>query len=91
MIGDWDQSFETAQRVLQFEENNLIALKIQVFHHLAREGNIDVTCEKLIEINRVIDQREPRNTEFMMGLSKLLSRICGRNKRVKIILRETKN
>ncbi|ETE72338.1 Tetratricopeptide repeat protein 21B, partial [Ophiophagus hannah] len=39
-LQDWEQSVETAQRLLQKDALNLDALKMEAVHYLCREGNI---------------------------------------------------
>lgn len=50
MIGDWDQSQETATKILQIDSNNIFALKGVAFYKLARQGNQLEACEKLEEL-----------------------------------------
>uniref|UniRef100_A0A670YAJ8 Tetratricopeptide repeat protein 21B n=1 Tax=Pseudonaja textilis TaxID=8673 RepID=A0A670YAJ8_PSETE len=48
-LQDWEQSVETAQRLLQKDALNLDALKMEAVHYLCREGNIpEVSLQFLI-------------------------------------------
>uniref|UniRef100_A0A8C5SQE6 Tetratricopeptide repeat domain 21B n=1 Tax=Laticauda laticaudata TaxID=8630 RepID=A0A8C5SQE6_LATLA len=48
-LQDWEQSVETAQRLLQKDALNLDALKMEAVHYLCREGNIpEVSVQFLI-------------------------------------------
>ena len=41
VINDWDQCLECIGRVLYHESDNLIAKKIELFHQLAVQGDIN--------------------------------------------------
>lgn len=41
MIGDWDEAIEVSSNVLMKDPENLIAMKVILYHSLAREGNVD--------------------------------------------------
>ena len=82
MIGDWDQSFETAQKLFQIDPDNIIALKSIMFYYLLREGNIEMFSEKMEETLSLIEKVEPRNFNIMLNMAILFSRVSGRNPKV---------
>lgn len=79
MIGDWEQSIETCQRVLGIEKNELSTNKIILFNLLAREGNIETFVQKFSEFIGLLEFLEPKNTDLLLEISKLFSRISGSN------------
>ena len=79
MIGDWEQSIETCNKIFTSEKNDLTSHKIILFNLLAREGNLETFLQKFGEFLTLIDQLEPKNTELMMEISRLFSRISGSN------------
>lgn len=68
---------ETVSRIFSLSPSDLIACKIQSFNTLAREGNIELSITNLSQLTSLIEQNEPKNTEFMLETAKLFSRICG--------------
>lgn len=79
MIGDWEQSLETCNKVFSIEKNEISSNKIVLFNLLAREGNIEAFVQRFSEFIQLVEQTEPKNIELMMEVSKLISRISGSN------------
>ena len=82
MVGDWDQSLETAQRMLMTDPFNIEGLRIQIFHLLAREANAEMACDKLNEIGKALAKKEPRNAMLYINITMPIARICGRKDNV---------
>ena len=79
MIGDWEQSIETCNKIFAIDKNEISANKIVLFNMLAREGNVEQFVQKFSEFISLIDQVEPKNIELMLETSKLFARISGSN------------
>ncbi|XP_034282528.1 tetratricopeptide repeat protein 21B isoform X4 [Pantherophis guttatus] len=78
-LQDWEQSVETAQRLLQKDALNLDALKMEAVHYLCREGNIPEASSRLKDLISALDQLEPQNPLLFCKIALVFSRTCGRN------------
>ncbi|NP_001085105.1 tetratricopeptide repeat protein 21B [Xenopus laevis] len=76
---DWDQTLETAQRILLKDGANIDAFQILTIHSVTREGSTEKALNYLRELINALDAAEPRNP--MLHLHKILpiSSLCGRN------------
>lgn len=79
MIGDWEQSIETCNKISIIDKNELNSMKIVLFNCLARDGNIENFCKSFSEFLSTIEQIEPKNSDLMLEVSKLFSRVSGAN------------
>jgi tetratricopeptide repeat protein 21B len=56
-------------RLLYDEPENIFALKSVAFHTFAREGDIDLGCEKLMNLLQAIEKKEPKNGHLILHVS----------------------
>ncbi|XP_048165484.1 tetratricopeptide repeat protein 21B isoform X3 [Corvus hawaiiensis] len=85
-LQDWEQTIETAHRLLQKDPLNLEAIRMEALHHLCREGNISEASARLGDLIKALDRLEPRNSELFCKMALAFSRTCGRNQ---LILQHT--
>ncbi|OCT63545.1 hypothetical protein XELAEV_18044641mg [Xenopus laevis] len=85
-LQDWEQTVETALRLLQKDGHNLEALRMLALHYLCREGNVHEASTKLGDLIRALDQFEPQNAHLFYNMSLAFSRMCERNP---LILQQT--
>ncbi|NWY76297.1 TT21B protein, partial [Erithacus rubecula] len=85
-LQDWEQTIETAHRLLQKDPLNLEAMRMEALHHLCREGNISEASARLGDLIKALDRLEPRNSELFCKMALAFSRTCGRNQ---LILQHT--
>ncbi|XP_018767037.3 tetratricopeptide repeat protein 21B isoform X2 [Serinus canaria] len=85
-LQDWEQTIETAHRLLQKDPLNLEAIRMEALHHLCREGNVSEASARLGDLIKALDRLEPRNSELFCKMALAFSRICGRNQ---LILQHT--
>ncbi|XP_053327438.1 tetratricopeptide repeat protein 21B [Spea bombifrons] len=78
-LQDWEQTVETALRLLQKDSHNLEALRILALHYLCREGNVHEATSKLGDLINALDRLEPRNAPLYYSMSVAFSRMCERN------------
>ncbi|KAE8595622.1 hypothetical protein XENTR_v10015818 [Xenopus tropicalis] len=76
---DWDQTLETAQRILLKDGANIDAFQMLTIHSLTRDGSTEKALNYLRELINALDAGEPRNQ--LLHLHKILpiSCLCGRN------------
>ncbi|EGR31890.1 tetratricopeptide repeat protein [Ichthyophthirius multifiliis] len=82
ILGNWEQLQESVSQILYDEPNNIIALQLQAFITFIREGDIELGCEKLDILIKVIQKQEQKNTQLMHKVAQLFSRISGKNKQI---------
>eukprot|EP00742_Colponemidia_sp_Colp-10_P005614 GILJ01006001.1.p1 GENE.GILJ01006001.1~~GILJ01006001.1.p1 ORF type:complete len:1335 (+),score=250.67 GILJ01006001.1:335-4006(+) len=82
MMGDWEQSLETSQRVLASERSNIEGLRLSILHSLARESRVQEACGNIQELISSIDRNEPKNATLCFKVSRPFARLCGRNEQV---------
>ncbi|XP_053554367.1 tetratricopeptide repeat protein 21B [Bombina bombina] len=78
-LQDWEQTVETALRLLQKDSHNLEALRMLALHYLCREGNVHEASSKLGDLIKALDHFEPHNSKLYYGMSLAFSRMCDRN------------
>eukprot|EP00794_Sanderia_malayensis_P003381 gene3381-3871_t len=78
-LQDWEQTIETAQRILMSEAHNIEAKRISVLYLLCREGKCPEAVDKIGELIQTLDRVEPNNPFLHCSLSKGIARVCGRN------------
>lgn len=64
--------------VLKVDKTNLLGSLYRIFYLLAFEGNLDEAREKFEKLCELIKAQEPENSEFMLFVVSLISKICGR-------------
>ncbi|XP_048342203.1 tetratricopeptide repeat protein 21B isoform X2 [Sphaerodactylus townsendi] len=85
-LQDWEQTTETAHRLLQKDALNLEAIKMEAIHSLCREGNIPEASSKLADLISALEKLEPHNPQLFCKTALVFSRTCGRNP---LILQQT--
>ncbi|MEE6489492.1 hypothetical protein FKM82_015590 [Ascaphus truei] len=85
-LQDWEQTVETALRLLQKDSHNLEALRMLALHYLCREGNVHEATSKLGDLINALDRFEPNNAQLYYSMSLAFSRMCERNP---LILQQT--
>ncbi|XP_040213995.1 tetratricopeptide repeat protein 21B [Rana temporaria] len=85
-LQDWEQTVETALRLLQKDNHNLEAIRILALHYLCREGNVHEATTKLGDLINALDRFEPHNAHLYYNMSLAFSRMCERNQ---LILQQT--
>ncbi|KAM9033190.1 tetratricopeptide repeat protein 21B isoform 3-T3 [Sarcophilus harrisii] len=78
-LQDWDQTVETAQRIIQQDNQNVESLRMLALYHLCREGNIQEAANKLGDLIRALDIMEPHNAQLFYNMALTFCRTCGRN------------
>ncbi|XP_047401598.1 tetratricopeptide repeat protein 21B isoform X1 [Sciurus carolinensis] len=85
-LQDWDQTVETAQRLLLQDNQNVEALRMLALYHLCREGDIEKASMKLENLGKALDAMEPQNAQLFYKMTIAFSRTCGRSQ---LILQKT--
>ena len=75
---DFGMIKEGYQELLKIDKKNIQGHLYWTFTLLAQEGQLDEARDKYEKLYQLIASQEPDNAEFMMFVSKLMSRICGR-------------
>uniref|UniRef100_G3TJX9 Tetratricopeptide repeat domain 21A n=1 Tax=Loxodonta africana TaxID=9785 RepID=G3TJX9_LOXAF len=76
---DWEQTVETGQRILEKDESNIDACQILAVHELAREGNVTKAAERVRNLIKALEMREPQNPSLHLKKILVISRLCGRH------------
>ncbi|KAL6065354.1 hypothetical protein STEG23_005984, partial [Scotinomys teguina] len=79
---DWDQTLETAQRILDKDESNIDAWQILTVHDLVREGNTATATDRVRSLIKALETREPQNPSLHLKKILVISRLCGRHQEV---------
>ncbi|KAJ1188379.1 hypothetical protein NDU88_005140 [Pleurodeles waltl] len=85
-LQDWEQTVDSALRLLQRESHNLEALRMLALHYLCREGNVHEATTKLSDLISALERFEPCNPQLWYKMSLAFSRTCERNP---LILQQT--
>ncbi|XP_042192463.1 tetratricopeptide repeat protein 21B [Callorhinchus milii] len=85
-LQDWEQTIETAHRLLQKDSQSIEAHRMLALHSLCREGNVKEAANRLGDLIGIMDRFEPHNPELFSKLALVFSRTCGRNQ---MILQQT--
>lgn len=78
-LQDWDQTVETAQRLMLQDNQNVEALRILALYYLCREGDIEKAATKLENLESALDAMEPQNGQLFYKITLAFSRTCGRS------------
>ncbi|XP_067824088.1 tetratricopeptide repeat protein 21B-like [Heptranchias perlo] len=85
---NWDQTLETAQRIMLKDGANVDALLILCLHALCKEGEHTEAENYVKQLISALEKREPQNPKLHQRVAVVLSRMCGRNQ---TILEQTYN
>ncbi|KAM6178880.1 tetratricopeptide repeat protein 21B [Rhynchocyon petersi] len=83
---DWDQTVETAQRIMLQDNQNVEALRMLALYDLCREGDGEKAASKLESLGTTLEAVEPQNAQLLYKISIAFTRTCGRNQ---LILQKT--
>ncbi|XP_078391007.1 tetratricopeptide repeat protein 21B [Cetorhinus maximus] len=78
----WDQTLETAQRVMLKDSTNVDALLTLCLHSLCKEGDVAEAENYVKQLISALEKREPQNPKLYLSVAVLLSRMCGRNQTI---------
>ncbi|XP_012885344.1 PREDICTED: tetratricopeptide repeat protein 21B isoform X1 [Dipodomys ordii] len=78
-LQDWDQTVETAQRLLLQDSQNVEALRMLALYYLCREGDMEKASTKLEHLGNALNTMEPQNAQLFYKITLAFSRTCGRN------------
>ncbi|XP_072268672.1 tetratricopeptide repeat protein 21A [Pyxicephalus adspersus] len=76
---DWDQSLETAHRILTLDGSNIDAFQMLTIYSLTREGNIPKALTYVKDLISALEMTEPRNPVLYFEKFRVISNLCGRN------------
>ncbi|XP_048474316.1 tetratricopeptide repeat protein 21B-like [Rhincodon typus] len=79
---NWDQTLETAQRIMLKDGTNVDALLILCLHALCKEGDQTEAENYVKQLISALEKREPQNPKLYQRVAVLLSRLCGRNQTI---------
>nr|XP_058908371.1 tetratricopeptide repeat protein 21B isoform X5 [Kogia breviceps] len=85
-LQDWDQTVETAQRLMLQDNQNVEALRMMALYYLCREGDIEKAATTLENLGSALDAMEPQNAQLFYNITIAFSRTCGRSQ---LILQKT--
>ncbi|XP_065838597.1 tetratricopeptide repeat protein 21B-like [Oscarella lobularis] len=78
-LQEWEQSVETAQRILGFDSHCIDAVRMLILHMLCQEGRHNEAAAKLGDLIELVDRFEGKNHNLYYSLSKTFSRVSGRH------------
>ncbi|XP_007539386.1 tetratricopeptide repeat protein 21B isoform X1 [Erinaceus europaeus] len=78
-LQNWDQTIDTAQKLILQDNQNVDALRILVLYYLCREGDIEKAATKLENLVNALDNMEPQNAQLFYTITLAFSRTCGRS------------
>ncbi|XP_078085798.1 tetratricopeptide repeat protein 21B [Mustelus asterias] len=76
---NWDQTLETAQRIILKDSTNVDALLILCLYSLCKEGDLAEADNYVKRLIGALEKKEPHNPKLYLSVAVLLSRMCGRN------------
>ncbi|GCC29261.1 hypothetical protein chiPu_0007699 [Chiloscyllium punctatum] len=79
---NWDQTLETAQRIMLKDGTNIDALLILCLHALCKEGDQTEAENYVKQLHSALEKKEPQNPKLYQRVAVLVSRMCGRNQTV---------
>lgn len=78
-LGEWEQSLDTAQRVLDNEVDNIDALIVIAVHSLTQESQLHDAAQKVDDVDNAFNTKEPHSSHGIMEAAMLLASICSRH------------
>lgn len=76
---NWENSKETAARIINLEPTNIDALCIKALGLICHEGNNDTGLIYLKQLYSALAKNEPTNGDLYLYYAQLFSRTCNRN------------
>ncbi|XP_036777583.2 tetratricopeptide repeat protein 21A isoform X4 [Manis pentadactyla] len=72
---DWEQTVEIGHRILEKDESNIDACQILAVHELAREGNMTTAANRVRNLIKALETREPQNACLHLKKILVISRL----------------
>ena len=82
IMNQWEESLQTAQRVLKKDAKDIGALRLVVLYFLTRESKGANIQNRLNDLMEAIETNEPRNHLLMYDIAQLVARLANRKKPV---------
>ncbi|XP_065740814.1 tetratricopeptide repeat protein 21A isoform X2 [Phocoena phocoena] len=79
---DWERTVEMGHRILEKDESNIDACQILAVHELAREGNITTAAERVRNLIKALETREPQNPSLHLKKILVVGRLSGRHQAI---------
>ncbi|XP_039379982.1 tetratricopeptide repeat protein 21A isoform X5 [Mauremys reevesii] len=79
---DWDQTLETALRILSKDGTNIDGLQASIVNELSRTGNLNAASFQLRDFIHSLETKEPQNADLHLRKILVVSRLCGKNQQI---------
>ncbi|XP_078279665.1 tetratricopeptide repeat protein 21B-like [Rhinoraja longicauda] len=79
---NWDQTLETAKRIMLKDETNVDALLFLCLHAMCKMGEKSEAETRVKQLINALEIREPQNPKLYNQVAVILSRMCGRNQTI---------
>ena len=79
--GEWEQSLDAAQRVLDLDSTNIDAVQIVAVHAFTQECHPHDSLQKLEDLDSALSTQEPSSMKGLFECAELFSCICSRQPR----------
>ncbi|XP_034619745.1 tetratricopeptide repeat protein 21A, partial [Trachemys scripta elegans] len=79
---DWEQTLETALRILSKDETNIDGLQASIVNELSRTGNLNAASFQLRDFIHSLETKEPHNADLHLRKILVVSRLCGKNQQI---------
>lgn len=83
---DWEQAFETCNRVLTMDNSSIDGHKVKTLIILCKDGNFNEGAISLKKLLNEVDKSEAKNAAVFIDAASLFASVCCRNE---LILQET--
>uniref|UniRef100_A0A8C8SR38 Tetratricopeptide repeat domain 21A n=1 Tax=Pelusios castaneus TaxID=367368 RepID=A0A8C8SR38_9SAUR len=79
---DWEQTLETALRILSKDGTNIDGLQASIVNELSRTGNLNAASFQLKDFIHSLESKEPQNINLHLQKILVVSRLCGKNQQI---------
>ncbi|XP_068790276.1 tetratricopeptide repeat protein 21A [Struthio camelus] len=79
---DWEQTLETAERILGKDGANIDGHQTLTVNYLSRLGKLDSASLQIRDFIHSLKTKEPRNAEIHLKKARVVSRLCGKNQQI---------
>ncbi|XP_075778959.1 tetratricopeptide repeat protein 21A isoform X3 [Pelodiscus sinensis] len=79
---DWEQTLETALRILSKDGTNIDGLQASIVNELSRTGNLNAASFQLRDFIHSLETKEPQNADLHLRKILVVSRLCGKNQQI---------
>jgi tetratricopeptide (TPR) repeat protein len=80
--GDWEPALDSAQRLLDMDNQHLDGLHIIALYAFTHESQVEDAIQKVEDLDNALRAREGTNAELTTQYAALFSSLCGRQSRV---------